>query len=98
MPEPSARHVPHLAGTPDMSCDCQRGLGLEDEVVDQDALVDAVLGLEVDDGIPVAEWDESVSGCAVGLAHHVTIAVAVAEDRNNLRLGIAVGDECLDRA
>src|SRR3954470_7994811 len=59
--------------------DRDRGLGLEEEVVDEHVLVGPVLGLEVGQGLGVGEGDESVDDGPVGLAQDVAVAVAVGE-------------------
>src|SRR4051794_30071740 len=81
----------------DASCDGERRIDLEDEVVDEDALVDAVLRRQVRHRVRVAEGDEAVGDGAVGLAHEVAVAEAVAEGGDEPRLRVVRGEEVGDR-
>jgi hypothetical protein len=45
----------------------ERRLCLENQIVDQNALVHAVLGLELNDGIAMAEGEEAVRDRSVGV-------------------------------
>src|SRR3954462_8407254 len=93
----SERHCDTVASGPACAGDRPRGGHLELEVVDTDALVDAVLDVQVDHRIGVAEWHEAVRAGAIRLAEAVTVAVAVAQAGNKPGLGVMLLEERLDR-
>src|SRR3954451_3434575 len=81
----------------DMARNRERGLGLEEQVLDEYPLVGSVLGLEVSHRFAVRKGDEAVGDAPVGLAQDVAVAVAIAERRDQAGVGVGLGREAFAR-